>query len=64
MLSLKAQKPRESNTVTVAVSRGNRMTNSIGRFFETLCSVHDNTFLLAILKACTSYFVSILGNHL
>jgi len=32
MLSLKAQKSRESNAVTVAVSRGNRMTNSIRAF--------------------------------
>jgi len=29
MLSLKAQKSQESNAITVAVSRGNRMTNSI-----------------------------------
>jgi hypothetical protein len=34
MLSLKAQKSRESNAVTVAVSRGNRMTNSIRPIFE------------------------------
>jgi hypothetical protein len=36
LLSLQAQKSRESNAVTAAVVCGNRMTNSIGEVFEIL----------------------------
>jgi len=34
MLSLKVQKSQESNAITVAVSRENRMTNNIWAFSE------------------------------
>src|SRR5439155_5182719 len=35
MPSLQAQEPGESEVIAIVVSRGNRLTNSIRRFFET-----------------------------